>query len=220
MAFHDIRLSDQIERGSKGGPKFYTSAIISPSGHSQRNQNWEDDLPEWDISYGIQRDVHIRQVITHWYGRRGAAHSFPFRAWNDYMSGPANNLLPTFQGNGDGVVDNIGFAGHRAGTMDWQLVKTYGDSINPYLRQIYRPDLVVGVIYYVNDVVTAVTHLGDGVFRFANAVIPLVGQVITAKFQFDIPVHYTSDNLAQELAYVNVSSLPAITLVGVRPPNY
>lgn len=219
MAYHNARLPWHIERGAKGGPQFFTAGIISPSGHSQRNQNWEDELAEWDISYGISRGAHIRAVIDHWFGRRGAAHSFPFRDWFDYKSGSQNNDDYTDIGIGDGVVDDDPTPGHRTGTSDWQLVKTYYDNINPYQKPIYKPD-VETVEFTVNDVVTAVTSLGNGMFRFANANIPLLNDVIKAKYEYDIPCRYTSDKLAAELRYVNVASIPAINIIQVRPPNY
>lgn len=225
-----VRLPVTIERGSRGGPNFFTTAIVSPSGHSQRNQHWLDDLAEWDIGYGIARKSLIQPVVDHWFAMRGGAHSFLFRDWSDYASGPFNDLLPTRQATlnsvgtiiivGDGVVDDVGFMGHRAGTRDWQLCKTYGAmNINPYFRPIYQP-VLAGVVFYVNDVVTAVTHQGNGLFRFANADIPLVDDVVTAQFEFDIPVRFTSDKLAQELSGVDLKNIPAINLIGVRPPNY
>lgn len=228
--FFDARLPTTIERGSRGGPNFFTSGVVSPSGNSQRNQHWQDDLPEWDISYGLARKSLVQPVVDFWFSMRGAAHSFRFRDWSDYVSGPFNVLSPTAQATrnangdlilvGDGVVDNVGFAGHRAGTRDWQLCKIYGDmAVNPYFRPIFKP-VLAGVIYYVNDVVTAVTHLADGVFRFANADIPLVADVVTAQFEYDNPVHFTSDKLAQELSGVDLKNLPAINLMGVRPPEY
>lgn len=219
MSYHDIRLPVDIERGSHGGPAFYTVGVVSPTGHSQRNQHWEDDLPKWNVGYGVQRASEFEAIYVHWLGRRGSAHSFPFRDHSDFRSGPVNTLVPTFQGNGDGVVDDVGFMGHIAGTADWQLIKTYGDSANPYYRQIFKP-IVADVIVYVDATPVTVTHLGDGVFRFANADIPLVGEEITAQFEFDNPVRYLTDDFPRTLNSFNAYSAPSIDIVGVRPPNY
>lgn len=223
-----VRLPTTIERGSHGGPQFFTSTVASPSGHSQRNQNWQDDLPEWDISYGLARKELVQPVIDFWFEMRGGAHSFLFRDWSDYASGPLNNAVPTRQATlnsvgtmiivGDGVVDDDPDMGHRTGTRDWQLCKSYGTT-NPYRRPIWQP-VLAGVQFFVNDVLTAVTHQGNGLFRFANADIPLVGDIVTAQFEYDNAVRFTSDKLAQELSGVDLKNIPAINLIGVRPPNY
>lgn len=230
MSLFQVRLPTTIERGSRGGSQFFTTTIVSPSGHSQRNAHWLDDLPEWDIGYGLARKELVQPVVDFWYSMRGAAHSFLFRDWSDYRSGPLNNLVPTRQATldlngetiivGDGVVDDDPTMGHRSGTRDWQLCKAYGDmAVNPYFRPIFQP-VLAGVQFFVDDVLAAVTHQGNGLFRFANADIPLVDQIVTATFEYDVPVRFTSDKLAQELSGVDLKNIPAINLIGVRPPNY
>ena len=206
MAYHNVRLSPEIERDSRGGPNFFTTIISSPSGNEFRNINWEDDRPRWDISYGIRHSIHLEEVKNHYFGRRGTAHSFPFRDWDDYKSGPNNTDVAVNIAVGDGVTTVV------------PLVKPYADPINPYFKRIYKPDLVWGVITYVDGIVTAHADLADGFVEFAVA--PLLDKVISAKFRYDNPMRYGKDNLMQQLRFVQVKSLPEISLVGVRPPNY
>jgi uncharacterized protein (TIGR02217 family) len=156
----------------------------------------------------------LRAVRNFYFARRGKAYSFLFRDWGDYKA------TDTPIGTGDGTVDNVGFMGHRAGTSDWQLVKVYPDDINPFVRRIFQPDLTAPYHIYVDGVEKTVTQVGDGIFRFANADIPLTAQVITATFSFDVPVRFDSDQLAQVLSTPDVYSISAIRVIGVRPPNY
>lgn len=206
MAYHAAQLPMDIERGGQGGPNFFNTIINSPSGNEWRNQNWEYERPTWDISYGIRRTSQLEAVKIHYLGRRGTLFSFPFRDWDDYKSGPINTDAAVAIGTGDGA------------ETDFELVKPYGDSVNPYLRRIWKPDLVYGVLAYVNGVLTAHTDVDDGIVRFAVA--PANGLAITAAFRFNVPVRYGRDDLMQVLRYVNVKEMPEISLVGVRPPNY
>ena len=204
-SYHPERLLDEIERGSQGGPGFYTTIIGSPGGNEQRNQNWEFDIEEWDIRYGIRKAYQLQTVVDHYLGRRGMAFSFPFRNWSDYKSGPLNDDVPTYIADGDGV------------TTDFQVVKTYPDNTNPYAKPIWKP-VTADFVAYVADVVTAVTHGADGIISFAVA--PADGAIITALFEYDIPVRYVNDRLLQQLQFVHVKSLPAIKVRGVIPPLY
>jgi uncharacterized protein (TIGR02217 family) len=213
-SLHAVRLPVDIEKGTQGGLGFYTTITASPPGGEQRNQQWEDERGSWDISYGIRKDVHLRAVRNFYFARRGKAFSFLFRDWGDYTA------TDTGIGVGNGVVDDIGFTGHRAGTADWQLVKTYPDNVNPFVRRIFQPDLSAPYHIYVNAVEKTVTQVANGVFRFLNADIPLVGEVITGTFTFDIAVRFDSDRLAQVLSTPDVYSISSIKLVGVMPPAY
>jgi uncharacterized protein (TIGR02217 family) len=208
MAYDNARLLDEIERGSEGGPNFYTTIIPSPSGNETRNQNWEDERATWDISYGIRKSTHLDAVKIHYYGRRAALHSFPFRDWDDYKSGPNNTDVQVFQALGDGS------------TLVYDLVKPYLDPIRPFYRRIYKPDLTYGVIIQVEGVTVPHTDLMHGQFELEPGDLPGDGDEITAAFRFDVPVRYGDDKLLQKLQYVNVKSLPSIKIVGVRPPNY
>lgn len=213
MAYDDARLPVDIEKGSSGGPGFYTTVISSQSGSEQRNSKWADQRGLWTVAFAMRRKSEQDTILTHFYGRRGMAHSFPFKDWTDYQA-TGEEL-----GTGDGVVDDVGFPGHRAGTADYQLIRVYGDAVRPFTRYIFKP--VVGTItVFVDAVSTAFTLQPHGIVRFANANIPLVGEDITATFQFDVPVRYGSDRLIKQPAHGNAYAIPSLELVEVFPPNY
>lgn len=205
MAYDNVRLPTAIERGSQGGLGFYTNIVAASAGSEDRNQNWEDEKGEWDISYGVQRRGQLDDVRNHHFGRRGQAHSFPFRDWFDYQSGPANDLSPTFQLNA------------TVATTTFQLVKTYADSVRVFQRRIFKPDPAT-LIVYLDAVSKAYTIDAYGIVTLTA---PVVGTpVVTALFQFDVPVRYVSDRLDLNLVYVNTASMPSIKIQGVFPPAY
>ena len=53
--FDNIRLPDEIEQGSTGGPQFYTSVLRLSSGAEARNQNWQD--AKCVLRYQLRRDT-------------------------------------------------------------------------------------------------------------------------------------------------------------------
>lgn len=82
--FHEARLPEHIESGSKGGPEFNTTVIEMTSGREQRNKRWALPRASWDISYGIMDQDDYSTVLAFFYARRGRAFGFRFKDWSDY----------------------------------------------------------------------------------------------------------------------------------------
>ena len=60
--FDDVRLPEDIERGTMGGPMFKTTVITMASGKEQRNQDWEVVRGTYNVGYGIQKRSDIEAV--------------------------------------------------------------------------------------------------------------------------------------------------------------
>ena len=190
--FHDVRLPDDIERGSGGGPVFNTGVLEMASGQEQRNINWESSRNTYDISYGIQdrEDYEICQAF--FYARRGRGFGFRFRDWSDWQ------VQQGFLGLGDAV------------NRTFQLIKIYdSDGPLPYFRRITRP--VDGtVVVYVDNVATTAFVLNP-LGLIVLDVAPADGAEVAASCDFDVPVRFESDqfNLALEWSEAGaVGSLP------------
>ena len=41
MAFHNVQLPEEVERGAQGGPQFKTTVFTLSSGYEKRNVEWE-----------------------------------------------------------------------------------------------------------------------------------------------------------------------------------
>ncbi len=102
-------------------------------------------------------------------------------------------------GTGDGV------------TASFQLVKTYADAGATVTRTIAKP--VAGTVRVaVNGVEQVPTRytvdVTTGRVTFANAYIPLVGAIVQAGFEFDVPVRFAVSRIDIDLTAFNAGRIP------------
>ncbi len=196
MAFHDVRLPDDIERGATGGPAFLTSVHPLSSGGEQRNANWSEARQEWELAYGVQNKEDFAAVRAFFFARRGQAHTFRFKDWSDYW------IDNETQGIGDAV------------NTTFQLIKTYeNDGPEPYIRRLTRPILDT-VHWFVDGVEVAATHQGLGIYELAVA--PADGALVTATCEFDMNVRFNVDKFALQLDLENAGSIGSLPVQEVR----
>lgn len=196
MAFHDVRLPDDVEQGATGGPAFQTTIIPMSNGTEQRNINWSETQHNWELSYGVQTAEDFAITRAFFFARRGMANSFRFKDWSDY------ELVDEPVGVGDGA------------NRVFQLIKTYETAgPDPYVRRITRP--VAGtVVFKVDGVLTGSTDNGLGVYTLAAA--PTNGSVVTADCDFDIPVRFNVDAFALQLQLEDAGSIGSLPVIEVR----
>lgn len=194
MAFDNVRLPDDVEKGAEGGPKFQTSIIALGNGSEQRNVDWLRTRSSFDIAYGIQNKTDFSEVIKFFYARQGKARGFRFKDWSDF------EVTDQAIGEGDGA------------TVAFQLIKDY-TSLVTYRRTLTR--IVTGsVVVKVNGVTTAVTvNVNTGIVTFSVA--PAAAAVITASCEFDIPVRFDTDELRLSLETFDAASIGSIPLVEI-----
>lgn len=84
MSFHEVLFPANIAWGASGGPKFKTAVFTADSGHEQRTLDWKDVRAEYDVSHAVKRDIERNALIDFFMARRGMAHGFRFKDWNDY----------------------------------------------------------------------------------------------------------------------------------------
>lgn len=174
----DYRITDHIGAGAIMRPKFNTEIVKTDGGFEVRNSRWAYPLHvmEFDLSPAVAgEDEDLEQFRELFYAAGGADESFKFKDRYDYSA------TRTFIGTGNGA------------TIIWQLQKLYQRGSVTRTRKITRP--VVGTVaIYVNDVARA--HSVDystGQITISPAVA--AGQVITADFEFDIPVRFADDEI-------------------------
>lgn len=130
MSFHEIRFSDNISRGARGGPERRTQIVTLASGNEERNASWSNSRRRYDVSYGIRRADDLAAVVAFFEARNGRLHGFRFKDWSDHRSGaPSQLVTPTDQpiGMGDGT------------TTFFQLVKRYTSGPQSWTRAITNP---------------------------------------------------------------------------------
>lgn len=206
MAFHEIQFPTDISKGSTGGPRRLTQVVTLRSGFEERNTIWANSRRSYNAGMGLRNLDDIYTVLEFFEGRRGRLHGFRWKDWSDYKSGkPEQPITPTdiIIGTGDGT------------KTDFQLIKQYSESVNPYTRIISKP--VSGTVVASIDS-TETTRFGispsTGVLRFTSA--PRNNEVITAGFEFDVPVRFDIDNLNINVEQFNVGAIPDIDILEIR----
>lgn len=198
MIIDAASLPTSVEKGVKGGPMFSTSVHSTDGGVTSTNQNWTYPLYHGQIGYGIRSKADLNSVIQFFFARRGRARGFLFRDWSDY------ELVNENIGTGNGVLTNF------------QITRTYTDTVLPFIRRITRP-IEAGLNVYKDAVLvdlSAWSLLSGGIVSFVTP--PANGVIVTATGEFDVPVQFSSDQLDIEMDLWNVGSIPSIPIREVR----
>lgn len=198
MGFVEEQFPTDISYGSSGGPEFSTDIVTAQSGHEQRNSNWAEARARYNVAHGVKSQTQLDALIAFFRARKGRACGFRFKDWTDYQA--SNQLL----GQGDGSV--TGF----------QLVKRYTSGTDTVVRTIRKP--VAGTVQvYVDgaEQTSGVSVEGaTGMVVFDTA--PANAEVITADFEFDVPVRFDVDQLSATIEAYGVHAWQDIALIEVR----
>lgn len=199
MAFVETAFPDDIAYGSSGGPEYSTDIVITHSGYEQRNINWTQARARYNVAHGVKTQAQLDALIAFFRARKGRADGFRFKDWSDYKA----------------VAQQIGIG--DGSNKIFQLVKNYNSGGITEVRTITKP-----VLASVNIYVDAVLQSGaaysvdyaSGRITFAAA--PANLSVITADFEFDVPVRFDTDRLSASLDSYGISSWNDIPLIEVR----
>lgn len=180
--FVEERLEIGIDYGAVGGHSFQTDIIETGAGIEQRNGNVWQPLGRWQLGdrmlldsdvEGIEEVKYLREFHA---ARSGSKQGFRFKDWCDYKV--TNQVL----GTTDGIV------------TQWQLKKQYTAGTDITYRPILKP--VEGTVRLYLDGVEinyALINYNNGLVSFA--VPPSSGQILTADFEFDVPVQFEADKV-------------------------
>lgn len=211
MAFHEIRFPTAISFGASGGPERRTEIVTLGSGREERNQRWADSRRTYNAGYGVKTVEDLEAVIAFFEERRGCLHGFRWKDHADFKSCKATEIPSAYDqiiGAGDGTTENF------------QLSKTYGSEFAPWRRIINKP--VLGTVRVAVDGVPLsegtdfVCDVTSGGVTFSVACVPTEGAVITAGFEFDVPVRFDADSLEININGFRHGSIPAIPIVELR----
>ena len=211
MSFHEIRFPTDISRGAQGGPERRTDVVVLGSGFEERNARWADSRRAYNAGYGVKSLDDLHAVIAFFEERRGRLYGFRWRDHADDKScapGGTTSPLDQVMGTGDGT---------QAG---FQLVKTYGVAHAPWTRTIAKP--VAGTVRIAIDGDEAsegdafTLNAATGFVQFLPGHVPADGAVVTAGFQFDVPVRFDTDRLEISVQGFRHGAIPHIPIVEVR----
>lgn len=208
MAFHDVRFPTDISLNSDGGPVRRTDIISLANGHEVRNSPWAGSRRRFNAGYGVKALGDIEAVLAFFEARHGRLHSFRWRDPFDWSSAPLGQAVSATDqeiGTGDGV------------TTIFQLQKTYRSGGAAYTRMITKP-VADTVRVAVDGVLLA--EAGDYTLNALSGEVtfmapPAVGAVLTAGFEFDVPVRFDSDELSINMSALKAGNIPSIPVIEV-----
>ncbi len=209
MSFHEVRFPANLSFGSQGGPERRTEIVTLANGFEERNTPWSASRRRYDAGFGMRSLADIETLIAFFEARQGQLHAFRWKDWADYRSGsPAAAPSATDQvlGAGDGARTVFG------------LIKTYRSGEQSYVREIRKP--VQGTVRVAVDGIEAVEGAdftvdpATGEVTFASP--PAATSVVTAGFEFDVPVRFDTDRIVTSVASFQAGDVPSVPLVEVR----
>ena len=209
MSFHEVQFPANLSFGSIGGPERRSEIVTLANGFEERNTPWAHSRRRYDAGLGLRSLKDIERIVAFFEARRGEMFGFRWKDWTDYKSSPAD-LAPDFEdqriGEGDGE------------TTGFQLTKTYRSGEYAYVRPISKPVLGTVTIGFSGDKMTEgvdwTVDPATGEVSFVTA--PDTGVVITAGYEFDVPVRFNTDRIQTSVASFQAGEVPNIPVIEVR----
>ncbi|WP_407061646.1 TIGR02217 family protein [Aureimonas sp. SK2] len=207
-SFSEERFPLRVAFGTTGGPERRTDIVRLSSGYENRNQRTRHSWRRYDAGSGVRSVEDLVTVLHFFEARRGRLVGFRFRDPFD-ASSAVGGATPSAGDQPLGVGDGT--------TKEFSLAKRYGSGAAEYLRPIEKP--VPGSVRVGVDgaavMAGIVIDAAKGTVTFATA--PAEGVVLTAGFEFDVPVRFDLDHLSINVAAFEAGDIPSIPLVEIRP---
>ncbi len=216
MAFHDVQLPSDIERGALGGPGFKTMVLVLTSGHEQRNIDWAKTRGSWDVGYGLLKqddvslDATVDIILAFFYAREGRAHGFRFKDWSDFRVGDVD----------DPTNDNQAIGTGNDSLTVFQIFKRYSSGGVDYDRDITA--VVTGKFsVLIDDVVKTEGGGADYTIDLLTGVVtfnspPAGGEVVQVALEFDVPVRFDIDKMDINVEIFESGSWTNIPILEIR----
>ena len=180
MSFIETALLDRVAYGFTGGPTFLTTVAELFSGIDARNAERTRPLYTYNAPYdAIDTDNHDI-VIAAFIACLGGLHGFRFKDRADFSA--TAEILGTAAGGADETM---------------QLIKTYTFGSESVERTIVKPVSDNFQLYEDASPLASSLDTTTGIVTFTST----IGKVITADYEFDVPVRFNQDKLA--FSFVN-----------------
>lgn len=212
MEYVDIPFPDCIAMNAQSAVQWSTTVVQSFGGRVNTNQNWQDPLHPFDISFAVRTVTEYSLVKAHFMQVAGRAKSFPFKDYTDFEVTAANGV----------ILDASGASITANGT--YFLHKRYGSGGSAYDRRITRPDTPIQVLRTRAAVTTNIVGSGATVTYTTGAVAITghqSGDTYTWVGEFKVPCRYDTDTLpavivSRQGAGEHLVSVSGLSVVEVR----
>jgi uncharacterized protein (TIGR02217 family) len=186
LPFAEILFNLGFDFGCIGGPRFSNTKIEVGNGYKQTNIDWDAPLGRWQVGDRSGPTALTQTEATYlsnfFWARKGSAQPFRYRDWADH-SGQNEPI-----GVGDGI------------RKTYPLIKTYGDEFGSTVRVISKPVLEgFSVAVESEQPLNATLNTTNGLIAFDLP--PESGALITATYDFHVPVTFEQDALDLRFAY-------------------
>lgn len=194
--FHDVRFPLHLAFGTRGGPARPTDILQLANGTETRNAKTRHSRRQYNAVAGLKSSADAIELLEFYESRNGPLHGFRFRD-------PLDNEAESKLGRGTGGIRNF------------DLIKSYGAAPYSYVRRITKP-VEGSVRAFIDDVETSVSvDYQRGIIQFETP--PYLGAVITASFDFDVPVRFASESLDIVLDDFGAAQIQDIPLIEILP---
>lgn len=196
--FYEIRFPESISIKSTTSINFNTNITSSKNGKEKRIINRSESIMVYDIVSGVKSKQDIEEVTKLFRLVKGRAIGFRYKDWLDYSA--INQQIDI----GDGE------------KTKFKLIKTYTDlnSKNKYIREIKKPvenTVKISLDNIPNKSFSVDYTNGNIIFKET----PANSTIITASFEFDVPVRFDSDELEISLDSLNSGKIKDIRLIEI-----
>ena len=205
--FSEERFPLRVAFGTSGGPERRTEIVRLSTGYESRNQRHRHAFRRYDAGSGVKSLADLSMVLDFFEARRGKLVGFRFRDPLDHASAAYGHVVTAFDqviGTGDGAA------------KVFPLSKRYGTGADAYVRPIEKP-VAASVKIAVSGAVAAGFAVDAATGKVTLAAAPAAGVLVTAGFEFDVPVRFDLDQLVVNLAAFEAGEIPTIPLVEIRP---
>lgn len=209
MGFHDVRFPANLSFGSVGGPERRTDVVTLANGFEERNTPWAHSRRRYDAGLGMRSLDDIELLIAFFEARQGQLYGFRWKDWSDYKTCRASEAV--------GFQDQIVAYGDGE-TTQFQLNKSYQSGDAVYVRPVKKP--VLGTVkagVQGQELFEAIDWEVDtltGMITFATP--PAENAVVSAGYEFDVPVRFDTNRIATSVASFQAGEVPNVPIVEVR----
>lgn len=188
MYLADLVFPKRIAMNAQRAPKWETQLTQTGGGHVYTQQDWQDALHTFDLSFAVRIVSDYDAIAQHFHSARGRRHTFPFPDPLDYRVTQARGIITD--------------ADDDSPTTAFQLRKTYGTGSMQWARRISRPKSGTVNIYRLRagnttDITASSTiDYETGLVTFSGGVyLPGSGDVLSWSGDFWVPARYGADTL-------------------------
>lgn len=209
MNFHEVQFPAPLSFGSSGGPERRTEIVTLSNGFEERNAPWAHSRRRFDAGLGVRSLDDLAEVMAFFEAREGQLYGFRWKDWSDFKScqpSAAPSAADQRLGVGDGA------------RREFTLEKVYGSDASQYRRPIKKPiNGTVMVAIEGNELAYGADFLlDDRIGAIVLSKAAPAGKIVSAGFEFDVPVRFDTDRIAVSISGFSAGEIPSVPVVEVR----